>query len=283
MYKQFLKTKCPTLLQKYKTYKNKLTNILRTTEKAYYTEKIGAFKNDIKNTWKILKSIIKKDNANSSYPNEFIDNNNIKTDKIDIANGFNKFFTSIGPDLAKQIDVNVEKSNIVETMKKHITNSMFLASIEEHEVIDILNNFKNKKSTDHNGISMDILKKTFSAVVKPFTYICNLSFKSGIFPDEMKTAKVVPIYKSEEKEYFTNYRPVSLLSQFSKILEKLFDNRLTQFIEKHQILSDVQYGFRKNRSTSLALVDWFENLTEAIDKKLVTIGVFIDLKKHLTR
>ena len=78
---------------------------------------------------------------------------------------------------------------------------------------------------------------------------------------------------------FTNYRPVSLLPQFSKILEKIFNNRLDNFIESCNILSDSQYGIRSNRSTALALIDLAENLTKELDNKKITVGVFIDLKK----
>ena len=95
----------------------------------------------------------------------------------------------------------------------------------------------------------------------------------------MKIAKIVPLFKSGDDCTFTNYRPVSLLPQFSKILEKLFYKRLTDFVEKGNILSDSQYGFRNARSTSMALVDLVEKLSTAIDNKLVTINVFIDLKK----
>ena len=79
---------------------------------------------------------------------------------------------------------------------------------------------------------MRFVKDIFNHISKPFTYICNLSFKSGIFPDRMKIAKVIPLHKSSEKYRFNNYIPVSLLSQFSKVLEKLFDSRLQAFIDK---------------------------------------------------
>ena len=97
----------------------------------------------------------------------------------------------------------------------------------------------------------------------------------------MKTAKVIPLFKSGEKSYFTNYRPVSLLPQFSKVLEKLFCSRFTKFIERNEILSDNQYGFRSKHSTSLALIDLVEELTNSIDNKSIAIGIFIDLKKSI--
>ena len=95
----------------------------------------------------------------------------------------------------------------------------------------------------------------------------------------MKIARVIPLYKVGEKDLFTNYRPVSLLPQFSKILENIYYSRLDKFISKHDILSNSQYGFRQNMSTNLALLELVEELTSSIDKKNKTIGVFIDLKK----
>ena len=90
---------------------------------------------------------------------------------------------------------------------------------------------------------MSILKKVIQNIVSPLTYICNKSFINGVFPDEMKIAKVIPLFKAGEKNKFTNYRPVSLLPQFSKVLEKLFNVRLEKFLVKHNILSENQYGF----------------------------------------
>ena len=85
---------------------------------------------------------------------------------------------------------------------------------------------------------MYIVKSTFKAIATAFVHICNLSFSTGVFPNDLKIVKIVPIFKSGDDSSFTNYRPVSLLRQFSKILEKLFDKRLTEFIEKYNLLSN---------------------------------------------
>lgn len=83
----------------------------------------------------------------------------------------------------------------------------------------------------------------------------------------MKIAKVKPLYKTGNKHHFTNYRPVSLIPQFSKILEKVFNNRFNSFLEKHKLFNDSQYGFRSNRSTSLAIIESIEEITNAINQK----------------
>ena len=95
----------------------------------------------------------------------------------------------------------------------------------------------------------------------------------------MKIAKVIPLYKSGEKNIFTNYRPISLLPQFSKILKKLYNNRLNMFLNKCNILSPSQHGFRSSMSTTEALLDLVEEITTSSDHNKNTVGVFIDLKK----
>ena len=106
--------------------------------------------------------------------------------------------------------------------------------------------------------NMNIIKSTIKSISKPLVSICNLSLSSGIFPDDMKIPRVIPLYKAGKKDLFTNYRPVSLLPQFSKILEKIYNSRLDKFVSKHDILSNSQYGFRQNMSTNLALLELVE-------------------------
>ena len=134
-------------------------------------------------------------------------------------------------------------------------------------------------STDYNDINMLMVKKIIIQIVRPFVHMCNVSFQTGVFPDKMKIAKVVPLFKSGEKNVFTNYRPISLLPQFSKILEKLYNERMDTFLNKHDILSPSQYGFRSNMSTSQALLDLTEEITSSLDNKKYSVGIFIDLKK----
>ena len=97
---------------------------------------------------------------------------------------------------------------------------------------------------------MDIVKRIMTNIVKPFSHICNTSFISGIFPDNMKIAKVVPLCKAGENNLFTNYRPVSLLSQFSKILEKLFSKRLDKYIDNSSLLNSVSSRIQKGHGAT---------------------------------
>ena len=156
---------------------------------------------------------------------------------------------------------------------------MFLSEANVSEIITIVSKLTQNKSTNCNDMNMSFVKNIIHLVVQPFTYICNLSFATGIFPDAMKIAKIIPLYKIGAKDEFNNYRPMSLLPQFSKILEKLFDDRLEHFICRNNILTDCQFGFRTGRSSNMAIVNLMEKIANSLDNKKAVIGVFIDLKK----
>ena len=107
--------------------------------------------------------------------------------------------------------------------------------------------------------------------------------KLGVFPDDLKIAVVSPVNKTKDPMYFNNYRPISLLSVFSKILERLMSNRLLKFIDKNNLLNEFQFGFRNNHLTFMALRVLMENLVTALDSGDCAIGLFLDFKKRLTK
>ena len=111
-------------------------------------------------------------------------------------------------------------------------------------------------------------------------FLINESLSEGIFPDALKVAKVVPIFKAGDTKHVTNYRPISVLSTFSKIYEKAVHCRLNKYLTDHAILHNNQFGFRpKLLSTSLALLQLVDQLTKCMDENMITIGVFVDLAK----
>ena len=95
---------------------------------------------------------------------------------------------------------------------------MFLSPVEDLELIRTVQHCKSKRSTDYSDINMNLIKKVITKIIKPFSQIYNVSLQTSVFPSKMKIAKVVPLFKSGEKNVFTNYRPISLLPQFSTIL-----------------------------------------------------------------
>ncbi len=168
-------------------------------------------------------------------------------------------------------------------------NNELLCEVQNFPALNCVKGLLSQTHTYSHLLDLSIFSFLFqywhwtTGIVKPLIYICNVSFHTGIFPNKIKTTIVILLYKSGDKHYFTNYRPVSLLSQFSKILEKLFTVRLNNFIEKHKLLTNSQYGFRNNRSTSLALMDLIEEITNNLDDKKWTRGLHLHLDLYTLR
>ena len=198
-------------------------------------------------------------------------------DPGEIGNKFNEFFVTIGPKLDAKIDPPQVEFQIY--LRGDISDSFYIKPTTPEEIMNIIHACKGKRSSGWDDIPMTIIKYVGPHIAAPFAHICNLSFSSGLFPSEMKTAKVTPVYKGDARDEFSNYRPISLLPNFSKILEKIMFNRLNEFLNKHEILYEQQYGFRQNFSTDLALLELSDKIAESFDEKKYTIGIFVDLSK----
>ena len=121
-----------------------------------------------------------------------------------------------------------------------------------------------------------ILKQCIDIYIDPLTYLINLSINQGIFPSELKIAKVIPIYKSDDKQLIRNYRPISVLPFFSKKIEKIISNHLLNE-KSNTILYDNQFGFHKNHSTTHAIITLVERVSKALDTGKIVVGVYLDL------
>ena len=144
------------------------------------------------------------------------------------------------------------------------------------EISDLIQIISSNKSTGSNNILMSILKKLKNEISIPLSAIIN---NSGIFLNLLKSAQVIPVFKNSFRPSCSNYRPVFLLSNISKIIEKLIHKRLNHFLEQHKVFYALQFGFRLNTSTNNALMSITENIQTHSDKNELAAGVFIDLRK----
>ena len=158
-------------------------------------------------------------------------------------------------------------------------DSMFLTPVCEREIKKELENLDPSKSCGHDNIMPKVVKQLATELSEPLSHIINLTFSTGKLPVDFKTSIVIPVYKSGDSCEFNNYRPISLLPCFSKILEIMIYKRLLNYLNKICLLSEHQFGFRRNHSTNFALIDLINKITTALDNKEFAIGVFLDLSK----
>ena len=152
--------------------------------------------------------------------------------------------------------------------------------VNVQEVINNINDLSSNKALGPHSIPTDIFHLIKLNVAQPLTEIINLSFKEGIYIDYLKIAKVIAVFKEKGCNLdFSNYRPISLLSNINRIIEKLMHEKLYSFLEKHKCIYELQFGFRTGHSTNHALTDLTEAIRKSIDENSYAIGVFIDLQK----
>ena len=164
-------------------------------------------------------------------------------------------------------------------MRNGVVNSMFMAPTTDEEIVDTIANLKNTSSLGCDGIPLHIIKFCKLELAAILSHLINTSMSEGIFPERLKVAKVIPILKSADPKSITNYRPISILTTFSKIFEKIAAVRLKEFITKNNILHGNQFGFRSGLSTCMALLQLVDELTGSLDDNKISLGVFIDLAK----
>ena len=278
LYKQFLKNPSITNEEKYKKYRNKFNNLKRIAKKRYYELQVDEAKNNMKQTWNIINELIgKKSKQNAKLPSQFMDNTDTITIPNEITNRFNNYFTNVGPTLSRQIKKTPKK--FTEYLSNKCQNSIFLEPITQSEVERELMKLNPNKSSGLDDLSPRVIREIGALISKPLTHIFNQSITTGIIPNQMKISIVTPIYKSNEKDKFQNYRPISVLPCFSKILERLMYDRLISHLNKYDILFKHQYGFQARRSTQQAIIELVDKITTAIEQNKYTVGIFLDLSK----
>jgi hypothetical protein len=276
LYRRFVRHRCPTYEKEYKVYRNKVNNLLRVAERNHYHDIITYNKNNLKKTWSIMKNIINK-KQKSSKPEHFLYNNVKITNKSEIACRFNDFFVNIGSSLANKIPQS--NRSAISYLTERYTKTLFLTPVNRNELIITLKQLKTDSASGWDDVSAKALQVSHLYVIDPLLHIINLSLNQGIFPDSLKIAKVIPLFKSNELHLFTNYRPISILNCFSKIFERVFHNHLYDFLIKENILYDKQFGFRKKHSTEIALLLLMDRISDALENGEFVLGVFLDFSK----
>ena len=262
------------LLQFFVVYE---VSLIRIAKKNYFKEKFDMHRNNGKKTWETISEILKNKNKKTKVTDTFITSNGVPcTDNTDIANNFNIYFTTVGNTLAANLPQT--DNDPIELIESNPDN-FFCIPTTPAEINNIILHSKSKKSTGFDNIDSYIVKQIAPQIVNQLANIFNKSFLTGIVPSKLKIAKVIPLYKTKDPALFSNYRPISLLPFFSKILERLMYNRLYNLLTEHNILSMNQFGFRKNYSTFLALMDLVDSISKNIDEGNYSIGIFLDLSK----
>jgi hypothetical protein len=253
---------------------NKLRTDIDIAKNRFLENKINMCNGDSSQYWKVLNNIVGKSDSKNVSKIE-LENGTVISEPKQVAEEINNYFISVqghgqghsGPLPPPPRPLQVQP------------HSFFVTPTSVTEVLSTINNLKNKKSTGFDQISVQVVKTVAESIAPVLTHLINLSFSTGIFPEQLKLSTIVPIYKKGSSLKKDNLRPISLLSIFSKIIEKLMNNRLVKYLDSFKYFSNSQFGFRKGKSTEDALITVTERIFNSFNSKNKSTGVFIDFKK----
>jgi hypothetical protein len=267
----------PYNIEKYKTYKTAYQRTLRAAKKLHFARTLNDNAADPKKTWQTLNEILGKSKGNSTVSQLKV-NGVIERDETAIANSFNNFFTNIGMEISNSVPPVLAQPEDAVNYGRDIPGLRLGNTTPEH-ILQTIKKFKLKHSCDSQGVSNKMIKFIGQEIAAPLSHIFNLSLRSGVFPNKLKQARVIPIFKSGDHLECDNYRPISLLSSISKILEKIVSEKLIHHLFEHDLLYQHQYGFLPKRSTEQNLMQILNYVTKALNENMFCVGIFLDLRK----
>ena len=255
------------------SYQKLLQSDINSAEKRYFRQKFQTHRGDSTKTWRSSNNILgnSKKSSNSltlAHGNSFI------TDETEIANLFNNYFINIGNNLINNIITN--DIDPLSYMGERPINSFVFYDTNDYEVSRIIQKFKNKTSTINN-IPISVIKKISPFISSLLAELFNESIEVGVFPSKLKLSRVIPLHKNGSTTSLKNYRPITTLSVFSKIFEKLVHVRMTSFINRFNIIKPNQFGFQKSKCTSDAILEFLENVYESFDDNNFYLAIYLDL------
>jgi hypothetical protein len=274
----------PKIKEHYKKYCKILTMTIKTAKRQYYNTLISKSTNKIKTTWNIVKNVTNNTRCTATITKLKI-NDKPELCHTKITEAFNNYFSTVAGKV-----INGNYSGCLSLNKKeflvyldhnfqHPYPKMNMCSTNTYEIQKIISAMKPKYSYGYDEVSIRVMKASTPFIVSPLTYICNKILQTGTFPDRLKYAEVKPLYKKGDRKELFNYRPISLLPNFSKIIEKVMYKRLSYHLHINNILVGEQFGFRKGFSTEMATFQFLNKVLTSLDEKSYVGSLLCDLQK----
>ena len=268
-----------TAISKYKTYRNRLNKLKRMAKTDYYRNLCTSLKSNTKKLWEIINRTLGKESNKTCVIDKLKIGNVMYNNPNDISNELASYFASVGSNYAKAIPTS--KTNITKYLEqlKRNDRSIFIVPTDKCEIEKLITSLPNKNSSGFDLVNNKLLKLIKVEIATPLEIVFNQSIECGIFPDKMKLAEVVPLYKGKSRLEPSNYRPISLLPTISKILEKIMYRRTYNFLNDNNQLYHSQYGFRAKHSCEHAIADLVGHVLKNQQQNRYTAALFLDLSK----
>ena len=258
--------------------RTKVNHEKRNKKKMYLTKYFNEHRTNVKKTWEGLYMALEVTKNKKTVGTNIKDNKTgiIYNNPTDISNKFAEYFENVPSQVRDKLPTT--ESDFYKYMPESVSQSMYLGDTDPLEVFNLIHKLKNSCSTGDTDIPNQFLKMLSFPLSYLLAYIINRSLTTGQMPRLLKIGKQTPVFKSGDK-LFNNYRPITVVNSFAKIVEKVAGSRLVSYLERHKILNIKQFGFRKKHSTIHAMINLFDTCLESLENRLTVGGVFLDISK----
>ena len=281
LHRKALRTNAISDWEIYKQSRNEVTKMVRKAKEIHCKQSVAQSTGDSKRMWKALKDILPQ--KTSPSPSSITVDDEVCVSNIDIADGFNKYFTGIVDKLVDNNCNDSENDDVHDNPTYHVDNClqsvMNLPSISTDFVSSEIDSMSENKATGLDDVSCKVLKLAKPVILNSLVYIMNLSLKTGVFPDLWKEAKVIPLHKGGDDLSTNNFRPITILPVVSKIIEKAVHKHLYGHLSDNNLINENQSGFRPFHSTETCLINMINSWTSSMNSGEMIGVAFIDLRK----
>jgi len=260
-----------------------VVKVIKEAKRMTLGERILKSNNKSKTTWDIINELLGKQHTTHDIQKLTIDGNRL-TDQQSIADAFNKYFSSI-VDKTNSHTIGIKNHGKLSAYNYLVQQGgdsfspLVFKPTSTQEIISIIKSLNMKNSFGYNEISTKILKISTNFICSLLTYVFNKSVSTGIFRERLKYSIVKPFHKKGTKTDPSNYRPISMLTAFSKVLEKVLYNRIMDYLNSNNLLNYQQFGFRKRLSMDDAIFKLTHEILNAFNNKVMVGSIFLDLAK----
>ena len=276
LYEKSLKSPSQDNISFYKRYKNLYNRVSRARQKIYYSDMLITHQGDLKKSWAIMREAAGMPKKKSKLTDTLKVDDILIKGESNLSECFNKHFSTVTNKLRASISPTLKSPESYLIDKECYFN---LPEVTPEMVIDEFKRLKTKNSSDYIGISTKFLAPFIYEISALLAHIYNLSFKSGVVPKQFKIAKVVPVSKGGDDSNPNDYRPISLLSIFSKIHERIVASELKLFLLENEIIDINQFGFQQNNSTFHPMMHLLDTVGDAMNKNEYSLAIFCDLSR----
>lgn len=266
------------LLESFAIQKKKVDRERRHLKASYFSSRWKKTGSSAKKQWQLINSLISENKSRSTVSDLLVDGQLI-TDHLAIASVFNEYFAAIGHEISSMINLRDNLADPVNYLEVGCSNSAYLNPVTAAELEEVIAKLKCGSSAGSDQVRASDLIIVKEFMVPILTRLINDVFETGIFPEVLKICRVTPIHKNGALNEKINYRPITVVSVFSKIIEHVLKKRMVSFIDRFVEFDRYQYGFTENSNTQSATVDLVSYINTRLDSREYVVAVFVDLQK----